>query len=233
MKLGESVTDYLGRVMVVAKVAQARNQPCPTDQPHSQTYASRTELNDGSNILASLHGERESSLLVHEQKFRKVGGDEQALKVSYEDKTGRQGRARGGFRGSGVMRGRGRGRGLNKYECPQWEKAANYAEIDEDEKLLLMAFVEENKSSREGVWFLDSGCSNHMTRNKQWFTEFDKDYRHSVTVGNNMRMAMMGKGCVKIQVGDANIGQLQEKGLAILIQDGSCKVYHTTRGLIM
>lgn len=30
-----------------------------------------------------------------------------------------------------------------------------------------------------------------------------------------------------------SISQFQEKGLAILIQDGACKVYHKTRGLIM
>lgn len=30
-----------------------------------------------------------------------------------------------------------------------------------------------------------------------------------------------------------SIGQLQEKGLAILIQQGTCKVYHSRRGLIM
>lgn len=89
----------------------------------------------------------QSSLLVHEQKFRKARGDEQALKVLYEDGTGGRRRAQGGFRGSGVMRGRGRGRGLNRttiecfkchqlghfrYECPKCEKAANYTEIDEE-----------------------------------------------------------------------------------------------------
>ena len=36
----------------------ARNQPRPTDQTHSRTYASRIELDDWSDILASLHGER-------------------------------------------------------------------------------------------------------------------------------------------------------------------------------
>ena len=32
----------------------ARNQPRPTDQIHSRTYASRTELDDWSDILALL-----------------------------------------------------------------------------------------------------------------------------------------------------------------------------------
>ena len=30
-----------------------------------------------------------------------------------------------------------------------------------------------------------------------------------------------------------SIGQLQEKGLAILIQNNQCKVYHPNRGLII
>lgn len=30
-----------------------------------------------------------------------------------------------------------------------------------------------------------------------------------------------------------NIGQLQEKGLAVLFQHGSCKIYHREKGLIL
>ncbi|KAL2508599.1 Uncharacterized protein Fot_21562 [Forsythia ovata] len=50
-----------GRVFNLRKWKAGKNQPCLTDQPHSLTYASRTELNDGSDILTSLHGEREVS----------------------------------------------------------------------------------------------------------------------------------------------------------------------------
>nr|DAD20908.1 TPA_asm: hypothetical protein HUJ06_022371 [Nelumbo nucifera] len=50
--------------------------------------------------------ELQSSLIVHEQKFHRHKGEEQALKVTHEESTWGRGRGRGSFRG----RGRGRGR---------------------------------------------------------------------------------------------------------------------------
>ncbi|GKE90248.1 retrovirus-related pol polyprotein from transposon TNT 1-94, partial [Tanacetum coccineum] len=173
-----------------------------------------------------------------------------------------RGRGRGAFRGG---RGRGRGRqtfnkavvecynchklGHFQYECPDWERKANYVEAEEEEPLLLMAYVEQVKT--EEVWFLDSGCSNHMTGNKEWFLELDVSFRQNVKLGNGNRMAVVGKGNVLLQVKGhtqvisdvfyipelknnlLSIGQLQEKGLAILIHQGKCKIYHPEKGLIM
>ena len=51
-----------------------------------------------------------------------------------------------------------------------------------------------------GTWFLDSGCSNHMTGNKDWFIELDEDYRHTVRLGNDTAMPVLGKGRVKFEV---------------------------------
>jgi hypothetical protein len=42
-----------------------------------------------------------------------------------------------------------------------------------------------------------------MSGNKLWFTELDEKFRHSVKLGNNSRMAVMGKGCVKLKVAGA------------------------------
>lgn len=79
----------------------------------------------------------------------------------------------------------------------------------------------------------------------------DEKFRHSVKLGNNSRMTVMGKGNIRLQISGVtqvisevyyipelknnllNIGQLQENGLAILIHHGLCKLYHSTRGLIM
>ncbi|KAI5386919.1 hypothetical protein KIW84_073166 [Lathyrus oleraceus] len=91
--------------------------------------------------------------------------EEQALRISYNDKPRR---GRGSFR---VGRGRGRGRSsMNKatvecfkchqlghfqYECPDWEKRANYAEhVEEGEEILLMSYVDaedDNESEKEHV----------------------------------------------------------------------------------
>ena len=202
--------------------------------------------------------------MVHEQMMNGHGRDEQALKVTYNDKFS----GRGG-RGSGAFQGRGRGRGrqaFNKaivecykchqlghfqYECPKWEKGAHYAELNEKEKMLLMSYVELNQSRKEDVWFLDSGCSNHMCGNKLWFSDLDEEFRQSVKLGNNSKMTVLGKGNIRMQVAGVtqvityvfyipelrnnllSVGQLQEKRVAILIQHGECRVYHPKKGLIM
>lgn len=43
-----------------------------------------------------------------------------------------------------------------------------------------MSYVKMNNSSRENVWFMDSGCNNHMCGTKEWFTDLDEGFRQSV-----------------------------------------------------
>lgn len=87
-----------------------------------------------------------------------------------------------------------------QFECPSWDKEANYAELEEEEEMLLMAYVEGSEARREDVWFLDSGCSNHMSGNKNLFCELDESFKHRVKLGNNTRMEVTGRGNVRLQV---------------------------------
>ena len=69
--------------------------------------------------------ELQSSLIVHEQKFQRHTGEEQALKITSEDGFGTRGRGRGAYRG------RGRGRGLQSYnkatvECYKCHKLGHF-----------------------------------------------------------------------------------------------------------
>ncbi|CAL2240040.1 unnamed protein product [Prunus armeniaca] len=55
-------------------------------------------------------------------------------------------------------------------------------------------------------------------------------------LGDNSSMDVMGKGIfyvLGLQNSLISIGQLADKGLKILIQRGSCKIYHLEKGLIM
>jgi transposase InsO family protein len=279
MKDGESIDDYFGRTLTIANKMKSHGERMEQIVIIEKILKSMTakfdyvvcSIEEPNNLAEMTIDELQSSLLVHEQRMKGHKEEEQVLKVMSEaredDRFGGRGRSRGGFRGS--FRGRGRSRGrhsFNKaiiecfrchklghfsYECPSWEKTANYAELNEEDEMLLMSYVELHNSTREEVWFLDSGCNNHMSGNKLWFTELDEGFRHSVKLGNNSGMAVLGKGCVKLNVAGAiqkidgvyyipklknnllNIGQLQEKGLAILIQHNACKLFHPTRGLIM
>ncbi|KAG6417940.1 hypothetical protein SASPL_120137 [Salvia splendens] len=137
-----------------------------------------------------------------------------------------------------------------QYECPM-EGKANYAEIDEEEgDVLLMAYtpIQEEK---EEAWFLDSGCSNHMSGDKSWFSKLDEDFRCSVKLGNNSRLSVIGKGDVNLCVNGrsliisdvylipeltsnlVSLGQFVQKGCEILMHHGVCKLYHPDLGLIM
>ncbi|KAI9194330.1 hypothetical protein LWI28_005134 [Acer negundo] len=117
--------------------------------------------------------------------------------------------------------------------------------------MLLMSYVELNQSRREDVWFLYSGYSNHICGNKQWFSDLDKEFQQSVKLRNNSKIDVLGKGNIRLHIAGVtkiitdvfhipelrnnllSVGQLQERGVAILIQHGVCRVYHPNKGLIM
>jgi len=116
-------------------------------------------------------------------------------------------------------------------------------------QMLLMAHIE--KAHDETTWFLDSGCSNHMSGHKNFFLELDENFHRSVKLGDNSSIDVLGKGRIHLQVNNSSqvisevfyipdlknnllsIGQLQEKGLAILFKNNKCKVFHPDRGLII
>jgi hypothetical protein len=266
MRSGEEVTEYFSRVMTVANKMRIYGEDMQDVKVVENILRSLTEkfnyvvcsIEESKDIDALTVDELQSSLIVHKQKFVRHKSEEQALKVTYE---GGRGHSRISYRGR--ERGRGRGRtdfnkatiqcyrchrlGHFQYECPTVNKESLYAELDEEEKMLLMAYVEKHQARREDAWFLDSGCSNHMCGYKAMFSDFNLEFRHSVKLGNNTRMNVMGKGSVKILLNRINhviaevyyvpdlrnnllsIGQLQERGLDILFKGGTCKIFHPKR----
>ena len=137
-----------------------------------------------------------------------------------------------------------------QYECLKWTKEeANYAELDDTEELLLMATINE-EANKKITWFLDSGCSNHMCGDKKAFVDLTYEAKHFVKCGNYSRMVVVGIGSIrlvfngttfliwdvyyvpKLQKNLLSIGQLQERGLFILIQKGKCNIYHPSKGWI-
>lgn len=144
MKSGESVTDYFSRVMSVANRMRVYGEQMTNVTVVEKILRSLIEnfnyivcsIEESKNIDELSIDELQSSLIVHEQKFHKLKGEEQALKVTNEDRFGGRARGRATFQG----RGRGRGRqpfnkalvecykchklGHFQYECPSWDKEA-------------------------------------------------------------------------------------------------------------
>lgn len=63
-----------------------------------------------------------------------------------------------------------------------------------------MAHAEFQDIKNKGIWFFDSGCSNHMTKNKKWFVELDENFSCVVRLANNSIMSVMGKGSTRFEV---------------------------------
>jgi len=269
MKNGESVNSYFARTLKIAKSMKA----CGENMQESIITAKilrlmTTKFNyvvcsikESNNMESMMIDELQSSLLVHEQRMLLVVDEEQVMQVVTDEKS-----RRGKGRGRGSFRGRCRGRqsfnkaeveyskchklGHFQYECPQWEKKANYAEVEDKveqkDELLLMA-SSEFKEGKDNEWFIDSGCSNRISGNKNWFMQLDEDFRHRVKLGNDTRLVVMGKGNIRTVVSGVthmisqvyyvpelknnllSLGQVQEKGLFIHIQNNKCIVVHLER----
>ncbi|XP_076952708.1 uncharacterized protein LOC143626526 [Bidens hawaiensis] len=120
------------------------------------------------------------SLQAHEGRVNRgtdVAVEEQAFQAREEEQPGNRGHGReflrGRGRGHGRFSSRGRG-GVQCYNCNKFghvksecwsEPRANAAvgdQEEEDEDGLLYMAIAENDEHKDDVWFIDSGCSNHM-----------------------------------------------------------------------
>ena len=81
-------------------------------------------------------------------------------------------------------------------------KELNYAELEEENEMLLMAHMERNDAKRSDTWFLDSSCSNHICANEGLFSSIDMTCFHTVKLGNNTSIKVTRKGGVKLTLNE-------------------------------
>ncbi|KAL5724118.1 hypothetical protein ACHQM5_007419 [Ranunculus cassubicifolius] len=207
--------------------------------------------------------------------------EEQALKVSSNNHSSSwrgSGRGRGrGNRGRGRGRGgRGRNSHSHNHDSAKLDKSdvecyrchgyghfrsecyanlqkgkgakSNFAEVEEETLLLACHNRDETQSN---IWYIDTGCSNHMTGDKSIFSNLDESFQTSVKFGDNSAVAVEGKGEIQIRTRDntvqkvsnvfyvpflktnlLSVGQLIEKGYVITIKEGSCQIHDPKKGVI-
>ncbi|RDY07863.1 hypothetical protein CR513_07966, partial [Mucuna pruriens] len=119
---------------------------------------------------------------------------------------------------------------MQEFQTEEHEKKANYVELEEEKELLLVVHEELHQTVQEEAWFLDSDCSNHMTENKEWFSEMEEGFCRTIKLGNDTTMVVVAKGSIRVQINDItqvisdvyfvpelknnllSLGQLQERG---------------------
>jgi hypothetical protein len=103
----------------------------------------------------------------------------------------------------------------------------------------------------EERWYLDSGASNHMTGNREAFSERDTGVISIVKFGNNSAINIRGRGTIifqfksgkhkaltdvyfipKLRSNIISIGQLDERGSQVLIDGGILCICNCERKLL-
>src|SRR3954470_2341235 len=151
-----------------------------------------------------------------------------------------------------------KGHNKSKRAYIAWESDSSSESSSGDEEevanLCLMAHQHKKKKAEkcldiaERLWFLDSGCSRHMTGDISLFVEFQAKKKGIVTYGDNNRGAILGKGIVgnpsPTTITDVllveglkhnllSISQLCDKDFKVLFTNSGCTIEHTKKRYIM
>eukprot|EP00253_Pinus_taeda_P014808 PITA_14808 len=166
------------------------------------------------------------------------------------------------YEGSSKQQAHGQRYDKSQVQCHYCKKYGHYAnecrkkQNDMNSRQNVNFANEENKNSKnvlltcniaqdkqQDVWFLDSGCSNHMTGNIAMFANLDEDVKSEVTTGTDSKIAVKGKGRVSIRARNGeqmivpdvyyvpglkcnllSIGQLIDKGYNVFFKDDTCTI---------
>eukprot|EP00253_Pinus_taeda_P003561 PITA_03561 len=212
--------------------------------------------------------ELSASLMSHEHRLSR--GTDSSFEQTFKTQMSfsqRKGRGRANNRGRGRSQNRGRyypvrtsGRSCNRDQDEGSSKQQVHGQRKKQNDMNSRQNVnfanEENKNSKnvlltcniaqdkqEDVWFLDLGCSNHMTGNIAMFANLDEDVKSEVTTGTNSKIAVKGKGSVSIRARNGeqmtmpdvyfvpglkcnllSIGQLIDKRYNVFFKDDMCTI---------
>ncbi|KAK8916408.1 hypothetical protein KSP39_PZI022184 [Platanthera zijinensis] len=129
-----------------------------------------------------------------------------------------------------------------------WSKNKEEPKKKEEAKFLdtcerLFMTKTHHNETLKAFWYIDSGCSNHMTPNKHMFVTLDETKKSSVLLGDGKELKIEGMGDVAVISEDGvekiieavhfvpslaqsllSVGQLMQRGYSILFEDGHCHI---------
>ena len=132
---------------------------------------------------------------------------------------------------------------------PAAPAAAAFLHLDEPKVLVSLCNGSSNDKADE--WYLDTGATHHMTGRREFFTEFDSSVRGSVKFGDASGVEIKGVGSVTFTAKSGehrlltgvyyipalrnsiiSVGQLDENGSHVLVEDGPMRIWDRRRRLL-
>ncbi|XP_019416453.1 PREDICTED: uncharacterized protein LOC109327756 [Lupinus angustifolius] len=132
------------------------------------------------------------------------------------------------------------------------DKEAFTTHEDHEVEPLTLMVTDPAEDTHLESWYLDSGCSNHMTSHKEWLTNFDSSRESKVKFADDNTLKVEGAGDVviirnngsKALISDVlfvpgmkynllSIGQLVQKGFTAIMGNGQVEVLDTKKRIIL
>jgi hypothetical protein len=116
----------------------------------------------------------------------------------------------------------------------------------------MLLVTTRDESDNKDKWYLDTGCSTHMTGRKDWFVNLTKTQNNNVRFADDSTVAVKGIGDVSIKRKDGkhslisnvlyilgmkcnllSIGQFLEKDFKIVMEKKLLNVFDTKGNLLL
>jgi len=114
----------------------------------------------------------------------------------------------------------------------------------------VLIVMENPNSNFNDCWYIDLGCSNHMTRHREWLVNFNDNKKSIIRFADNMVIQAKGTSNVMVRrtygsevvISDVlyvpkmksnliGMGQLLERGFSMKIIDNSLETYDSRKKL--
>ena len=104
------------------------------------------------------------------------------------------------------------------------------------------------KHDKKDLWYLDSGCSRHMTGDKSRFEKFEPKSEGFVTYGDNNKGRILGSGTIGngssfniknvllvegLKHNLISISQLCDKGFKVVFEPNHCLIYDACGSIVL
>jgi hypothetical protein len=127
-----------------------------------------------------------------------------------------------------------------KRQADMRKQNAHFSESSSETLFITCDVAQENASN---IWFLDSGCSNHMTGNKGLFEDLNTSVKAQIKLGNDNIVEVMGKGAINVITNSGkktipdvyfvpglkhnliSVGQLTQKGYRVSFENNVCTIF--------
>ncbi|XP_073223433.1 uncharacterized protein [Cicer arietinum] len=131
------------------------------------------------------------------------------------------------------------------------DEALMAQEDDSNSDNVLLMATTKSDDERYELWYLDTGCSNHMTSHKEWFVSINEKVKRETKFVDNITMTDEGVGKELIQRRNGNqsfiydvlyvpnmknsllsFGKLMKKGYSMKIKHGQINMFDSSRRLV-